>query len=293
MLSLSRFLLFIPFFLFCDVELKREYCFNKDTIFLNDIVKDANSSKPFFKFHTSKYQIQSKKIISALKDVDINASSNYPIILFKKNCDIYFPKKYLELKIKKSFKEKYKDIEIKKVEVEPKHELKFEIKKAYIKDIILNNNSFKRSKGSFYITYNKDRERRVYFDYKLIAYITLLKTDIALQKGDVLKKGDVSVKKELFKRLRGTPLEISQIEKVMLKRYLPEGKIVYKKDVTNKTLIKKGDALKAIIKDGSVELEFDVVSIDDGNLKDIIRVRKSNGKQYRAIIISKDRVLIK
>lgn len=295
MFFLSRLFLFLPILLFSDVTLKEEYCFEKDVVTLQDFVKEANSTEEFFNFpnNVTKYQIQSGKIIQALSKIDINATSPYSIIELRKNCDVLFPKEFISDKLKSLFKETYKLLDITSIKIMPKNELQFDINQKYIKDVIISDTALKNDKGSFYVVYEKNRERRIYFDFEIRATLTLLRVKKDMEKGDVVTNEDIEYENVIFDRISTFPIDKNDLESNMLTRYLKAGDIIYKRDITKITAIKKNSTVKALIKDGGVELFFDVTALDDGDIGDTIVVRQHNGKQYDAIITAKNRVIIK
>jgi flagella basal body P-ring formation protein FlgA len=292
---LSSLLFLIPSLLFAQLQLQQSYCFDKEVVTLGDFSKEINSSEPFYQFpsHVRKFQIQSGKILQALEAIDINASSRYSIIELKKRCNDSFPKEELKDLFAKELREYHKSIKIRSIDIEPKNDLRFPIEKKNIKGIVVTKQAVKKSNGSFYLLYEKENERRVYFEFKVDAELVCLKANRAINKKETIKAEDVTIELMPFRRLKAFLASKEDLGSHMLKRYVRSGDIIYKRDLSKNTLVRKNSKLKALIIDGGVELFFDVVALRDGDIGDVIEVRKPNGKQYSAIITAKNRVKIK
>lgn len=262
---------------------------------LGDFSDESNSTELFFTFpsNVNKYKTQAGKIIQALLEIDINATSPHDIIELRLGCIEHYPKEFIISQIKELYLEHYPSMKISKIEIEPINELDTKIEKQYIKEVVINKTALRSNDGSFYLIYDKNRQRRIYFDLKISADITLLKAKSNLERKKTLSTEDVESEMVYFDRVRDFPITLKDIKHTMLRRYIKKGEVIYRRDITQSTLIKKNSTVKATIKDGGVELVFSATALDDGDVGDIIEIRKPNGKQYSATITGKNQVLVK
>jgi flagella basal body P-ring formation protein FlgA len=135
------------------------------------------------------------------------------------------------------------------------------------------------------------KSQKIVFRYEIDANIEVLVANRKIKRLESLNETDFETKNIKFNHFFSLP--VYELDGLIAKQNISEGKILTKKLVKKKPLVFKGDILKAILIDGLLEVEIDAVALQNGNLGDIIRVRNQKGKVFRGKIISKESVLIR
>ena len=136
------------------------------------------------------------------------------------------------------------------------------------------------------------KERKLYFKYKIDATIPLYKASTDIQKGREITPEVAHLAEVLFTTLYHQPLNIDDFYHYIAKRHIKEESILSVEKLKHATDIQRNSTVSAIIKDGGLVLQFQAKALQDGNIGDIIKIRKDYKKSFKARIISKNQVEI-
>jgi len=239
---------------------------------------------PYNKKH---YQIETEQILNILKKHNIEVEyTRFQNIIF----DIAKPMLEEEIKEKiiNIYKEKYPYMDINNIELTRsghKNDTLISDNNLHIKDTFL-----KRDKGSFYII--SQQGNRVFFNYEIDATFKALSPSFTLNSKTILHSNNVKSKSFKFKYLRETPLTKLPNYNIQLKKRVYPKKYITLKDIEPVPLVKKNTNIKAILKGVGYSLEFIAKALSNGNLNDIIWIKRDDGKRMKAKVIAKNKVKV-
>ena len=125
---------------------------------------------------------------------------------------------------------------------------------------------------------------------KLKSKIKLFKARNNINRGKILSPVDAVYTNENFTRLKHALLRSLHGKNLRVKKRIAVGKIIYQRDVEQLPIVLKKKVVNAKLVSGSIQLEFQAVSLQDGYLNDIIEIKKSDGKVLKAKVIGKNMV---
>ncbi len=159
--------------------------------------------------------------------------------------------------------------------------------------ISITKDNLKRSKGSILVTFKKaGKQRKLYFRYTIKATILLYKTTTPLKSGREITPDIASLQRIPFTTLYDKPINDNDFYKYIAKTNIKEDSVLSMRYLKKLTDIKRNDTVTAVIRDGGLSLEFSVKALGEGDIGDIIKVKKDHKKIFKAKIISKNRVEI-
>ena len=167
------------------------------------------------------------------------------------------------------------------------------IPKRYKLDrVYFQKNSLKRDSGNFSAIFVKDnREKRVYFKYKIDAKVPVLVANYDISSHTALDSTMFTQTMIRFTNFYDKPVvDVSGMES---KVFIPRGKILIRRLVRKIPLIHRGDMVQAVAKDDGIELFLSVKALSDGSRGEIIRVKRDGYKILKAKVISSAKVEIK
>ena len=187
----------------------------------------------------------------------------------------------------------YPTLTIERIEVKPSSGLIKRLHDFQVDKVTITKDNLRRAKGNVLVTLKKgEKKRKVYFKYQIFADIALYKTNRPIQRGSTITPNDVSLATIPFKTLYHKPLTDDAFYHYVAKQNIKEDRIVTLEKLKRATDIQRNDKVTAVIKDGALALQFQVKALQDGNVGDIIRVRKDYKKQFKARVISNTQVEI-
>ncbi len=153
-------------------------------------------------------------------------------------------------------------------------------------------NAFHYAHSSLLLKDTKHK-KRYFMNYTLTAELRLLKARHNINRGKILTQIDVINSNVKFKRLKAQPFSFKQKTDIRVKKRLLAGKILYQKDFEDLPAVLKGQAVLVHLINGSVQLEFQAIALQDACIGDEIYVEKSNKKRFRVKVMGKNQVEIK
>ncbi len=202
-----------------------------------------------------------------------------------------------EHKIKKMLEDKfiqtYPGMQIEDIKIKSASSLIKKFSDFSITALSITKDNLKRSKGSILVTFKKaNKQRKLYFRYDIKATIALYKTTDAIKQGREITPDLASLQRVPFTTLYDKPVKERDFYKYAAKTNIKEDSILSLRLLKKLTDIKRNDKVTAVIKDGGLSLEFGVKALGDGNIGDIIKVKKDHKKIFKAKITSKNSVEI-
>ncbi len=196
-----------------------------------------------------------------------------------------------ESKIKEMLHQKfqttYPQMQFHKITIKPTSTRKNRFAAYEVQNITITRESLKRAKGSFMVTLKKgEKIRKTYYKYRIDATIPLYKSSTLIQKGRVITPETAELTEIPFTTLYHKPFDASDFNRYVAKQPIKEGTILSMEKLKRSTDIQRNDEVTALIRDGGVQLRFRAKALQEGNVGDIIRIRKDYKKRFKARILS-------
>ena len=193
--------------------------------------------------------------------------------------------------IENKFLEIYPTLSISEITIKPLGKMPKKFQNYHIDTIFLSHASLKRNHGTFSILYtNGKKNKKRFFKFHLNATIGVYISQRNIKRAQPINNNYVFFKEISFKNIPTRPITQQYFYDYESKRNIKEGKIISINDVRRILDIKRGALIDATLHDGSVILTFKVKAIEEGNIGDIIRVKRGHYKKFNALITSKSNV---
>ncbi len=182
---------------------------------------------------------------------------------------------------------------IENITIKPTSTLIHKLKEYKVSKVAITKDDLRRNKGSILVTFTKNhKQRKLYYKYSINATINLYVANEHIQKGRIITPNIVNLESIKFKSLYHEPFKAQDFNQYYAKYTIKENKpITYEKLKKNRA-IKRNDHVTAIIQDGGVILNFRATALQEGDIGDIINIRKSYKKRFKAQIISNTSVKV-
>jgi flagella basal body P-ring formation protein FlgA len=286
--KLSILLFLASTILFANIELKDTYYIENDYILLSDIVDISNTTDKkdviLFNINKSKHskRIKSKDLINRLHKYgykDIDTKHNY--IQFSRKSPIDLTN--IKEAIHSLYKDKYKNIKINKITVQPR---KFTNKIPKTYDIGFSKKTYLRNKGNLFI--KTLQHKKIFFNYTIDAEVKILEARKDIHKDEAISKINTKIKKTILTKFKAMP--ISEIDNFayQAKHNIKKGKILTTRDVTGLYIIKKGSTVNISVLDNNLVVSFTAKARQNGRLGDTISVINRHGKKIKVVVTGKN-----
>ncbi len=279
-----------------NIHLKDEYCIKNPHVMLGDIVENVKNDKVLIDIPdtTSHFQVPTIKVLEKLEKLGFKVQKNEQgIIKFKRFCD--FKLDALDKKLQKAVKTIYPNAYINSLQIKPKNTLPNGIDKMVLKNISVSKSSIKRQDGVFLAKFinQKGHIKSIYFSFSLDATLDVFVSTKDIKSGTILTQNHFAYQEFELKKLPINFLKTITPNTLIAKFNIKKGTILTQNAFKKKNLIKRGNYIKAILKDGMLSLEIEVKALNSGDRGDKIKVMSSDGKTFSAIIINKTTVHIR
>ncbi len=193
--------------------------------------------------------------------------------------------------IKNKYLEIYPSLAISSLTIKPLGKMPKKFNNYHIETIYLSNASLKRNHGTFSVLYaNSKKKKKRFFKFNLDATIGVYLSQRNMKRAQTINTNYVSYQEITFKNFPTLPISEKYFYDYESKRSIKEGKIITINDVRRILDIKRDSIVDATLYDGAVELTFKVKTIEEGNIGDIIKVKRGHYKKFKAQITSKNSV---
>ncbi len=197
----------------------------------------------------------------------------------------------IKIAIKNKFLESYPTLSISQIMIKPLGKTPKNFQNYQIDTIFLSHASLKRNHGTFSILYsNGKKNKKRFFKFHLDATIGVYISQRNIKRAQALSNNSLFYSEIAFKNLPTNPITEKYLYDYETKRSIKEGKIITVNDVRRILDIKRGTLVDATLYDGAVVLTFKVKAIEEGNIGDIIKVKRGHYKKFNALITSKNSV---
>ncbi len=295
----SRSILLIMFFLstvlFSKTTfiLKSKYCIKKNKLFIKDIFPKSTQNIELLDIPKGlvNYKVPSLDILTPsrkiIKNPIIDMSGG--IVTFDMQCYIKYDKKSIINSLKNKFLQKYHNLKIENIIILPISSFPSKFQNFRFVTIKISDYNLRKNEGSFAVLYrnNQNRILRVYFKFKIMAKITLLKAKNNITNGKILNLNDYKKVEENFTKIPMGLLRKNYLKNYIAKTFIRKGEVLTTFLVQKRKMIIKKESVTAIIKNGGLVLEFFATALNSGNKGDIINIVNNNGKIFKAEVIQK------
>ncbi len=195
--------------------------------------------------------------------------------------------------IEEKFLTHYPSMNIENITIKPTSTLIHKLKEYKVSKVAITKDDLRRNKGSILVTFAKNhKQRKLYYKYNINATINLYVANEHIQKGRIITPNIVNLESIKFKSLYHEPFKAQDFNQYYAKYTIKENRpLTYEKLKKNRA-IKRNDHVTAIIQDGGVVLNFKATALQEGDIGDIINIRKSYKKRFKAQIISNTTVKV-
>jgi len=279
-------LLLLSINLFANPHLKRNYFIQNNFVLLSDITENKKDTTQLFQIPPDRHskRIKAKELLKILTIHGYkNHTSKHSYIQFTKKSPINIQN--LQYAIIQRYKEKYTDIEIKAININPRSYLT-SLPKSY--SIVLNKKTHLKRSGTFYI--KTDDNKKIFFNYTISAKIDIIKARVKINKGDELSNRNTKKSSIMLDKFRAMPLQ--KITKAVYesKRRLQIDTILTTRDVSGLFLVKRGSKVNVMLINSGISISFLAKAIQSGKYGESIFVVNSNGKKIAVIVTGRNKV---
>lgn len=168
----------------------------------------------------------------------------------------------------------------------PKQFTHYQIEKIY-----LSKASLKRNRGTFSVLFsNPKKKKKRFYKFTLDAMIGVYLSTYKLKRDQPISTSYVHYQEKVFKNFPSMPIDQSYFDDYATKRTIQKDRVITVNDVKRILDIKRGKLIDATLHDGNVALTFKVKALQEGNIGEIIRVKRGYYKKFNAQITSKTSV---
>ncbi|MBU1927980.1 flagellar basal body P-ring formation chaperone FlgA [bacterium] len=279
------FLFLFSIELLSGTALKNEYYVESDEIRLSNIFPAATNDALLFKITEGRYtkRIQAKELITLLGSYgykDLEYKSEY--IQFTKQAPLDF--KAIEEELKKIYKQRYKQIEIKNIEIHPRGYLDT-LPQAYT--LGMQSKSHLKRQGTFYI---KTRQsKKIFFDFTINATIDLYFARENIKRNTELSAINTIKKSIILDKFRAQPLQNITDGTVQSKQNIKKDTLLTSRDIVELQLVRRGENVNVLLESDNMSISFSAEALEDGVYEQIIEVQQQNGTKVKVKVTGKNR----
>ena len=267
-------------------ELKKEYFTPVNDVNLSLITKDTKNDATIASIERNRYlkRISSKELLKILHAHGYRRfKARYSFVTFIKTSSIDL----LELKkqLRNYFQSSYKTIAIKNIRIIPKSHLEA-LPKSYA--LKVQKNSFLKSNGIFSIV--TPQKKQIFFDYYIDASLPVYFTKKKILRGEMLSYANLKQKTVRLVRFKARPIQ--KLRALQAAHHINADKLLTVRDVETLDLVKRGEIVGVVLKEGAFEIDMSAKALQAGGLNDIILIQNMHGKKLRAKVVGKNLVEI-
>ncbi len=288
---LTRFIFFILLSsqLFANLILNSTYYIKSNNIYISSMIKDAPLNKLIYKISPNRYtkRVNSKELIKILKENgyrNITTKSRYVKFIKKSPIDT----SEIALFIRNHYLNKYHNIDIKKITVEPRGYM-LSLPQEYSIDIKKKNYLSR----SGILSIKTPKNKKIFFNYDISATVFVylarkqIKKDVELSSLNTIKKSII------LDKFMAKPIQNLRAHTLQGKHRIKKDKIITARDVEILSLIKKNSYVSVSLNNFNMSISFSAKALQSGKLNDTITVQKTSGKKLRVRVIGKNRAEIR
>lgn len=281
-------LFLLLFFLFNlhAYELAKNYEYESNTIYSNDLFSDLTQKFPILQipFDQDHYRIDAQIIAKTFELNGITVdSTNTRYVNFTKRSPVDFTP--LKQQLETMFKERYPTIRIDAITISSRGYLAALPKKV---QGVFDERFYQNGTGTFY--YYDDQRIRHYLDYTVQATIDVLHTTRQISRKERLSGFNTLLKPIPFLSFKDIPLTAVPDQPSRFRSNLKSGQLLTLRNIETTPLVSKNEKIIVEVQDDGVVVEFGARATQEGSLYDIITIQKNDGKRAKAKVIGENRV---
>jgi flagella basal body P-ring formation protein FlgA len=271
--------------MYASSDIKSNYYIDSKSVKLKYIVPESNSSVVLFNIRKDKHtkRVSSKRLMKILNSHGYKnniKSPRYVNFILKSPIDT----SKIKRKVKEYYENKYPDIQINSLSVEPRS-YTTSLPDEYI--INIRDDDYLQSDGI--INIKTPENKKIFFNYNINAMVSVNISKNNIKRGVELSLKNTTKKRVPIDSFRDTPIAELNSTKFEAKHYIPENKIITQRDIQQLSLIKRDAKVVISLVSDNMNISFTAKALQNGKVNDIIKVQKSNGKILKVRVIGKNR----
>jgi flagella basal body P-ring formation protein FlgA len=276
--------------LISDYQLQDNYVFNSNIVKSRDLFPSIDRNFFIHRVKSSK----DKFYLSSVHLIDIFRKNGYRVVNGNRVRNVKFIRvskgvclECIESKLEEAFTSKYPDLRIDSLRIFPKEPIS-KLPNNY--RINFSASSLKKASGYFYIV--DSGRNRTYFKYRVNGYLPVVKSFQSIKKGEMITFENSYPTEIEFNRIYSGYISEKQIGSVKAKRFLLKNSAITDRDVNVLPAIKRGQRVKASLKDGGITVIVEATALRDGAIGEMIYIKTYDGVRLRATVLSEKSVEI-
>ena len=287
---LSLLLIFLS--LVYSNNLKRDYTFTQDGVYINDVIPNQERIKLFdIKDSISRFNVKSFSLIKRLREYNISINNIDKISNIAFNRKSNFDDTIIIDFLKEKFLEKYEEIEIINIEVKPLRNIN--MANMIVREIIIAPYALQRNKGSFKTVFDfQDKQKTIFYNFKINATLAGIKLTKNVSREETFDSSNT----------KSTRIQLSSVNKPLSNlpphtvsaRNLRKNHILSKFDIKKEYLVRKNSHLEVSLNLDGIEITSYFEALENGYINDNIKIQNtSSGKTRFAKVVGKSKVLLR
>ncbi len=203
------------------------------------------------------------------------------------------PYSLCEQKLALAYEQVYPNIIINHLQVSSSQALPKDFNSYKLKDISISKALLKREKGSFtaqFIT-TQNKIKKLRFNFTATCFIDVLVASKDIQRNQKLSSQNTQTQQI---SLQKAPRDLLSFNPNLVSKFhIKKGSMLSSYQFKQEKLIKRGENIRAIIKEGALSLEFDAIALQAGDKDELIRIQSKDRKIFTGTIIGAKKVFIK
>ena len=270
-------------------NLKRDYTFTQDGVYINDVFPKQERIKLFdIKDSVSRFNVKAFSLIKRLREHNISASNLDKItnIAFNRKSD--FDDTIIIDLLKEKFLERYEDIEIHNIEIKSLRNIN--MANMMVREIIVAPYVLARNKGSFKTIFDfRDKQKTIFYNFKINATLAGIKLTKDISREEAFSSSNT---KNVRIQLSSVNKPISKLPPYTVSsKNLRKNHILSTFDIKKEYLVKKNNHLEVSLNLDGIEITSYFTALENGYMNENIKIQNaSSGKIRFAKVVGKSKV---
>lgn len=268
----------------------RYYC-DEDIVTAEDLFPDIEENFTIAEFKNRTHlQLSARQVRQLFAAHGYEVTVSHPVIALSKNSS--FDKAPLQNELTARFLSYYPGLVIKKLTIRPR--TFFEQNGLRLESVTIPAPALTKNRGTFSASYIDagNRQKKVFFSFRLSAEMSALKAKRNIANGTILTKKNTYIQTVPFTSMTALPMGKDRLEKVRVKGYVKQDDVITLSMVRDIPDIVKNQKVSAVLKADGVRLTIYATAQEDGKVGQIIRLKSDSGQLYRARVIDKNKAEI-
>jgi len=257
---------------------------------LSDIIHvNKKDDKKIFIIDASRHskRVRREQLLNILKKNGyLNYTSKHSYIQFTELSPI--DKTAIKNSLKQFYINKYKNINIQKITLQPMHYLN-ELPESYT--VHFPKNAHLSRKGVLYI--KTSNNKKIFFSYQITARVDVLVARTDIKKDSELSNINTKKNSIILNKFRAMPIESLHVKQYQSKHNLRKGNVITKRDVLGLYLIRRGSNINVKLENAGINIFFSAKALQNGRIADTISVMQKNGKKIKVQVTGKNKAEMK